>query len=57
MKVYGRGEFNALFEGLQPPTDDDVSITTGGRQLDSVDAVVEFIREVEDDRIAVTITR
>jgi hypothetical protein len=52
VRRYGRDEFNALFAGTRPATDDDVSITTDGRALDSVDAVLEFVRDVELERAA-----
>jgi hypothetical protein len=52
VRRYGRDEFNALFADARPATDNDVSITTDGRTLDSVDAVLEFVREVELERAA-----
>ena len=55
MRTYGRDEFNALFAGARPATDDDVPITTDGRTLDSVDAVLEFVRDVELERAAARI--
>jgi len=35
-----------------PPTVDDVSITRDGRRLDSKDAVLAWVAEVEEDRSA-----
>ena len=35
-----------------PATDDDVSITRDGRRLDSKDAVLAWLAEVEADRAA-----
>ena len=52
MNVYGRDEFNALFAGLQPPTDDDVSITADGRRLDTPEKVVAFLEEINAERAA-----
>jgi hypothetical protein len=52
VRTCGRDEFNALFAGARPASDDDVSITTDGRALDSVDAVLEFLRDVELERAA-----
>ena len=52
MNVYGREEFNALFAGLQPPTDDDVSITADGRRLDTPEKVLAFLEEINAERAA-----
>jgi hypothetical protein len=52
VRTYERDEFNALFADAGPATDNDVSITTDGRTLDSVHAVLEFVREVELERAA-----
>ncbi|HEY9563925.1 MAG TPA: hypothetical protein VIR30_09170 [Nocardioides sp.] len=41
-RVLTREQFNAMFRDARPPSDDDVSITTDGRRLDSAAAVVEF---------------
>lgn len=41
-RVLTREEFNAMFRDARPPSDDDVSITTDGRRLDSPDAVIGF---------------
>jgi hypothetical protein len=41
------------FEGMrhaEPPTDDDVTILWDGRRLDSRDAVMEWLAEVEAKR-------
>jgi hypothetical protein len=49
---FERDEFNALFADMDAPTDDEVSITTDGRRLDSVEAVMAFVREVALERAA-----
>ncbi|MCU1497707.1 MAG: hypothetical protein JWM47_1660 [Acidimicrobiales bacterium] len=49
---YTKAEFNELFAGAAPPTDDDVSITMDGRRLDSPEAVIAFFRELEAERLA-----
>lgn len=41
------------FEGMRhaaPPTDDDCSVTLDGRRLDSREAVMEWLAEVEAKR-------
>lgn len=48
--MFSREEFNGLFSGLRAPTDDDVSITTDGRRLDNVDAVMPFLEEIALER-------
>jgi hypothetical protein len=45
-------EIKERLEGGGAPTDDDVSITNDGRRLDSKEAVLEFLAEVEADRVA-----
>jgi hypothetical protein len=50
-QVFERDEFNALFADMHAPTDDDVSITTDGRRLDSVEAVMAFVEEVARERV------
>lgn len=45
-------ELKAKMEAGGPPTDDDVSITTDGRRLDSKEAVLEFLAELEAEREA-----
>ena len=45
-------ELKARLEGGGAPTDDDVSITNDGRRLDSEEAVLEFLAEVETERQA-----
>lgn len=40
-------EFNEMLRDSPPPTDDDVSITTDGRRLDSKEAVVAFFAELD----------
>ena len=37
---------------LPPPTDDDVSITSDGRRLDTKEKVIEFFAELEAERSA-----
>ncbi len=49
-KSFSRDEFNELFTGMNASTADDVSITTDGRRLDNVDAVMEFIEQVALER-------
>ena len=49
--MFERDEFNALFADMDAPTDDDVSITTDGRRLDSVEAVMAFVEEVARERV------
>ena len=49
-QVFDRGEFNALFVDMDAPTNDDVSITTDGRRLDSVEAVLDLVEEAERER-------
>ena len=51
---FERDEFNALFANMDAPTDDDVSITTDGRRLDSVEAVMAFVEEVARARVTAT---
>lgn len=45
-------EFIARVAGAGPATRDDSSITTDGRRLDSKEAVVAWLREVEAERAA-----
>jgi hypothetical protein len=45
-------EFEARLRAAGPPTDDDVSITTDGRRLDSKEAVLAWWAEVEAERAA-----
>jgi hypothetical protein len=45
-------ELRSTLEGGGPPTDDDVSITTDGRRLDSKEAALEFLAELEAEREA-----
>jgi hypothetical protein len=49
---FERDEFNALFADMDAATEDEVSITTDGRRLDSVEAVMAFVREVALERAA-----
>ena len=45
-------EFIARVRAAPPATDDDVSITRDGRRLDSKEAVLAWLAEVEADRAA-----
>lgn len=45
-------EFLARIRAGAPPTADDVSITRDGRRLDSKEAVLAWLAEVEADRAA-----
>ena len=45
-------EFVARARAAGGPTDDDVSITRDGRRLDSKQAVLAWLAEVEADRAA-----
>lgn len=45
-------EFVARVRAAAPSTPDDVSITRDGRRLDSKDAVLAWLAEVEADRQA-----
>ena len=45
-------EFLARVRQAAPSTDDDVSITRDGRRLDSKEAVLAWMAEVEADRAA-----
>lgn len=42
----------AGFVAAAPPTQDNVSVTRDGRRLDSKEAVLAFLAEVEADRAA-----
>lgn len=52
MRVFTRREFNEMLRDAPPPTDDDVSITVDGRRLDSKEAVLAFIAELDAARNA-----
>ena len=54
--TYTAEEFNALFEGCPPATDDDVSITMDGRRLDTIDKARAFLAEIDAERIAIAAT-
>jgi len=43
-------EVDALLAGGDPPTPDDVSITSDGRRLDSAEAVIAFVEELQAER-------
>ncbi len=45
-------ELQAALDRAGPPTADDVSITTDGRRLDSKEAVLEWLAEIEAERNA-----
>ena len=45
-------EFLERLRNAGPPTPDDVSITLDGRRLDSKEAVLQWLAEVEADRAA-----
>ncbi len=45
-------EFIARVRAGGPPTADDVSVTRDGRRLDTKEAVLAFLAEVEADRAA-----
>ena len=49
-QVFDWAEFNALFVDMDSTNSDDVSITTDGRRLDSVEAVMGFVEDVEGER-------
>jgi hypothetical protein len=44
------GELNELVRDLPPPTEDDQSRTWDGRVLDTKEAVLEFLAEIEETR-------
>jgi hypothetical protein len=50
IRVLTRDEFNEMLRDAPPPTIDDVSITHDGRRLDSKEAVLEFIAELDAER-------
>lgn len=45
-------EFIARVEGTRPATCDDTSITVEGRRLDTKEAVLAWLRELETERAA-----
>jgi hypothetical protein len=45
-------ELQASLDAADPPTSDDVSITSDGRRLDSKDAVLAWLAEVDDQTAA-----
>lgn len=47
LRAFEPGEFNELCLDARPPTDDDVSITSDGRRLDTAEKVIEFFAEGE----------
>src|SRR5262245_40718784 len=42
----------SLFADMGAPTDDDVSINTDGRRLDSVEAMMAFVEDLARERAA-----
>ena len=49
---FERGGFNAMFADMDPPTYDDLWITTDGRRLDTVENVIAFLDEINGERAA-----
>ena len=49
---YDWDEVETWLSGAGPSTEDEVSITTDGRRLDSAEAVIEFFAELEAHRDA-----
>lgn len=49
-RVLTAEEFNEMLRDAPPPTPDDVSITTDGRRLDTKEAVLAFVAELDADR-------
>jgi hypothetical protein len=47
---YDWDEVQALLAGGDPPTPDDVSITSDGRRLDTAAAVIAFLEELQAER-------
>ena len=47
MRVLTWEEWGEMTAGLPGPSDDDVSITTDGRRLDTAEKVIAFFAEVE----------
>lgn len=45
-------ELQTSLDEADPPTSDDVSITTDGRRLDSKEAVLAWLAEVDDQTAA-----
>jgi hypothetical protein len=54
---YGPGELNAFVAGGPPSTDDEVSITTDGFRLDSAEAVIAFVAELNGEDFVEEIVR
>ena len=54
---YGPGELNAFVSGGPPSTDDEVSITTDGFRLDSAEAVIAFVAEMNGEDFVEEIVR
>jgi hypothetical protein len=56
-RSYGPGELNAFVSGGPPSTDDEVSITTDGFRLDSAEAVIAFVAELNGEDAVEEIVR
>ena len=50
MRVLTWEEWGEMTDGLPGPTDDDVSITTDGRRLDTAAKVIAFFAELDAER-------
>ncbi len=53
----GPGELDAFVAGGPPSTDDEVSITTDGFRLDSAEAVIAFVAELNGEDAVEEIVR
>lgn len=53
MRVLTWKEWGEMTRRLPGPTDDDVSITTDGRRLDTAEKVVEFFAGLDADRSSI----
>ncbi len=56
-RSYGPGELNAFVSGGPPASDDEVSITTDGFRLDSAEAVIASIAELNGEDFVEEIVR
>jgi hypothetical protein len=45
-----REAFNEQVRARSPPTDDDVSITWDGRRIDTIEKLIAFAAEIEQER-------
>lgn len=50
MRVLTWDQWDAMTRDLRPTTDDDVSITSDGRRLDTAEKVIEFFAELDVER-------